>query len=87
MRAALGEPEVSRVTAGELYRWTLRRLYDLNLYVTLDSPEHRNLAHIMVSDGPGHQREPIENFTIYTHEELDRLIERIVRQWREPLRR
>ncbi|MCK6477622.1 MAG: hypothetical protein L6Q35_12420 [Phycisphaerales bacterium] len=55
MRAALGEPEVSMVRDGEVYRWTLRRRMDLNFYVTLDSPEHLNLAHIMLSDGSRYQ--------------------------------
>lgn len=82
MRAALGEPEVSKVRDGEVYRWTLRRRMDLNSYVTLDSPEHHNLAHIMLSDGSRYQSKPILSVVIFTLEEADKLIRRIVMQWR-----
>ncbi|HYD01945.1 MAG TPA: hypothetical protein VEB22_12025 [Phycisphaerales bacterium] len=81
LKLALGEPETSRVQAGELYRWTLPRPYDVNMYVTMDSPEFKDLAHIMVSDGPRFQSKPLVSFIVYTLEEADDLVERIVKQW------
>ena len=81
LRAALGEPEVSMVRSGSFYRWTLRRPYEMNLYVTMDSPEREDLGHIMLSDGPKHQDEPVVDFTLYTLEEADGLLERIMKQW------
>ncbi|HZW06686.1 MAG TPA: hypothetical protein VFF65_06155, partial [Phycisphaerales bacterium] len=69
------------VQAGELYRWTLPRHYDINMYVTMDSPEYKDLAHIMISDGPRFQEKPIVGVIVYTLEDADRLVERIVKQW------
>ena len=66
MRAALGEPEISRVASGDMYRWTLTRAFDLNFYVTMDSPEREDLAHIMLSDGPKYQEKPIESSVVYS---------------------
>ena len=81
--ATLGKPEITEVKLGQIYRWTLDRggRY-MNVYVTVDSPEFPHLAHIMVSDGASHQVNPIETFTVFTHDEADTLLERIVRQWK-----
>lgn len=84
MRAAFGEPEVAPVRDGDLYRWTLTRPDDLNLYVTLDSPEHTDLAHIMVSDSTKYQDKPLVSTIVYTLDEVDRLISRIQEQWKRP---
>lgn len=84
MKAAFGEPEVARVRDGDLYRWTLTRPNDLNLYVTLDSPEHTDLAHIMVSDSTEYQDKPLVSTIVYSLDEVDQLISRIQEQWKHP---
>lgn len=87
MQAALGIPEISHVSAGDIYRWTLPRHYDLTLYVTMDSPEHPDLAHIMLSDGPRYQDKPVVSFLVYSLQEADALIVRILEQWKRTVPR
>jgi hypothetical protein len=82
--AALGEPEISCVRSGRLYRWSLARPNDLTMYVTINSPERADIAHVMISDGSAHQWEPIVTLTIQTHAEVDSLLGRIARQWKSP---
>lgn len=83
VRQALGEPEISRVESGELYRWTLKRAYDVTMYITMDSPEHPNLAHIMISDSEKYQPKPVVSHLLYSIQEADQLIERIRKQWQK----
>jgi hypothetical protein len=82
MKAGLGVPEVAKVRAGELYRWSLVRPDDLTLYVTMDSPERDDFAHVMLSDGTKYQANAIESLMLYTTEEADMLVARILRQWK-----
>ena len=84
MRTAFGEPEVAPVESGNLYRWTLRRQFDLNIYITMDSPEHSDLAHILVSDSTQYQSAPVVSTVVYSVEEAHALIKRILEQWRRP---
>jgi len=81
--AALGEAEVSPVQGGNLYRWALQRgPYAITMHVTINSPEHTNLAHIMISDGSAYQIMPIVTITVYSLEEADALLQRIAGQWK-----
>ena len=88
MRAAFGEPEVANVACGELYRWTLvRSPYGLNMYITWDSPERDDLAHITVSDDTNNQPQPLVSTIVYTRAEADALVQRLRRQWKHPASR
>lgn len=82
LKAALGEPEVSTVRSGKLYRWTLTRHNDVNMYITMDSPEREDLAHIMISDSEKRQSKPIESTIVYTLDQAEKLIQHILSQWR-----
>ncbi len=81
--AALGKPEVARVEAGNLYRWTLNRgPATISMFVTIDSPEHPHIAHIIVSDGSAYQSQPVITSTVHTLEETDAIIAGILKQWK-----
>jgi hypothetical protein len=55
---AFGEAEVSIIKAGKLYRWSLPRgPYSIGMFITIDSPEYTDIAHIMISDADSHQVE------------------------------
>lgn len=70
LRGALGEPETLRSEAGEVYRWTLRRPRREPLYVTLNSPEMPELAHVIVSDPEMLVQDPIRSKIARTEPEL-----------------
>jgi hypothetical protein len=81
--AAFGDAEVVTVESGNLYRWTLRRgPYSVSMFVTLDSPEREDIAHVMISDSAHQQVEPVVAVTVYTLNEADALIDRIIKQWK-----
>jgi hypothetical protein len=83
LKAAFGQPEVSKVASGEIYRWTLKRgVNEISMFITLDSPEFTDMAHIMISDGSAYQIEPVVAVTVRTQAEVDALIERIFKQLR-----
>jgi len=82
LEVSLGSPEVTALPCGEVYRWSLRRMYGLTLYVTLDAPEHADVAHVTLSDGPRFQARPVESHLVRTEEDGRALVERIVRQWK-----
>jgi hypothetical protein len=80
---AFGEPEVSSVQSGNIYRWTLHRgPYGISMFITIDSPEYEDIAHVMISDAAHHQVEPVVSVTTTTIEEAKALIGRIVGQWK-----
>ena len=71
--------------AGEgmaFYRWVLPRRQGLSVYLTLDSPERTDIAHLLVSD-PRQQVEPVASITMRTLAEVDAAIETIERQWKD----
>ncbi len=82
--AAFGEPEVASFTPGKIYRWFLRRdsPYAMAMYLTIDSPEFPDMAHVLISDGAAHQAEPLTTASMYTLADADLLIERLIRQWK-----
>lgn len=85
LQAEFGQPEVSPVRSGNLYRWTLHRgPYGVSMFITIDSPEFEDIAHIMISDGARHQIEPVVALTVRTMPETEKLIEQIKLQWKGP---
>lgn len=82
---AFGAPEEIPLSAGKIYRWTLRRDGGVNVYVTLDSPEFPHIAHLLVAD-LAHAAGPIASLTMRTMEEVRDAVQRIRKQWKgEPL--
>jgi hypothetical protein len=80
--AAFGEPEVAKFTPGKIYRWCLLRgPYAMSMFITIDSPEFPDMAHVLISDGALHQAEPLVTASVYTLADADLLIERIRKQW------
>jgi hypothetical protein len=80
--AKLGPPEVVPVTPGALYRWILRRPHGLDMYITLDSPEIPDLAHLIVSDPRSGAADPVASITMHTLAEVDAVIDRVLAQWK-----
>jgi hypothetical protein len=76
-RALSAEPDMA------FYRWILSRSDGMSLYLTLNSPELTDIAHLLLSD-PRQAVEPVVSLTIRTIPEVDAAIERIIRQWRAP---
>ena len=84
-KAALGEPEVAAVECGFIYRWRLERgPTDFSVFVTIDSPEHPDIAHVMVSDSPRYQQDLIVSTIVQTPEQADILFSQILDQWHRP---
>lgn len=82
---ALGEPEISETNRGSMYYWTLKRgRYEVSMYVTIDSPEWPDMAHVLVSDSQQFQTDPVVSITVYTIEEARELVKRILKQWKQP---
>ena len=79
--AAFGDPEVLRSEAGALYRWVLRRAHRMDMYITLDSPEMPDMAHLIVSDPKAGGAEPVASLTMRTIEEVDAVIGKLREQW------
>jgi hypothetical protein len=52
------------------------------MFVTIDSPELSDIAHVMISDSLHHQVEPVAAVSVRTLEEADALLARIVKQWK-----
>jgi hypothetical protein len=81
--AAFGEPEVAVFTPGKIYRWCLLRgPHAMSMFITIDSPEFPEMAHVLISDGAWHQAEPLVAASVHTLADADLLIERIRKQWR-----
>jgi hypothetical protein len=81
--AAFGEPEVGEFTPGKIYRWCLLRgPYAMSMFITIDSPEFPEMAHVLISDGAAHQAEPLAAVSVYTLPDADLLIQRITKQWK-----
>jgi hypothetical protein len=81
---AFGEAEVSVIKAGKLYRWSLPRgPYSIGMFITIDSPEYTDIAHIMISDADSHQVEPVVAVTVRTLAEAKAVIDRIIAQWKK----
>jgi hypothetical protein len=78
----LGNPAVIPVGNGDIWRWVLQRQYSMHVYVTIDSPEMPDLAHVIVSDPASKNVEPVASYTVRTHEEADRIVQAIVKQWK-----
>jgi hypothetical protein len=70
LRSALGEPEVLATTVGDVYRWTLRREGKEPLYVTLNSPELPELAHVIYTDPEMLRADPITSRITRTEPEF-----------------
>ena len=79
-----GPPQILDVSSGKIFRWVLQRANSMHLYVTLDSPELPDVAHIMISDPSSKAVDPISNRTLSTIEEAEQLIELIEEQWKNP---
>jgi hypothetical protein len=87
-RAAFGEPEVTTVKSGDIFRWTLSRgRKAMPMFITVDSPEFPHLAHILISDGSAHQVEPVVALRMYTRGEAEAVIRGITRQWKSMKRK
>lgn len=69
---AFGEPAVIKTAEGPVYRWKLERpgRPHMALYVTLDSPEMPDLAHIMISDPNPEAPEPLTSVVMRTAPEV-----------------
>jgi hypothetical protein len=74
---AFGRPAVIPSPEGNLYRWKLERRAGphVAIYVTLDSPEQPDLAHIMISH-PGHP-DPIMSIVLKTCPEVEAAVEMV----------
>lgn len=84
LTAAFGPPRV--IQAGEgmaFYRWLLRRPEGMTIYLTLDSPERRDIVHLLLSD-PRQEVEPVIALTIRTMAEVEVAIDKIEKQWKGP---
>lgn len=82
---AFGEPqEVLKVIGGEIDRWTLTLTSNprRTIYITLDSPEMPQLAHVIVSDPGANLADPIGSFSMRTVDEVRSVIKRIQDQWK-----
>lgn len=77
---ALGPPLVLTVREREIYRWSLERPYDLAMYVLLNAPEHPEMAHMAISDGPRFQARLVESFLVTTRDEAEQMVDRVVCQ-------
>ncbi|HYE61345.1 MAG TPA: hypothetical protein VD997_05060 [Phycisphaerales bacterium] len=61
LRKELGEPTRTVLETGTVYRWSVRckGQADVSIYITLDSPELPDYAHLFISDpgrrGPNHE--------------------------------
>ena len=73
---ALGQPEEIPVSNGKLFRWRLPRVgeNDVMIYITINSPELPNIAHIMVTDPAEDADEPIKNFVLRDLSALDAVL-------------
>jgi hypothetical protein len=79
---AFGRPRVIPVDEGlAFYRWILQRPRGMSIYLTLDSPERPDIAHLLVSD-PKQVLEPVASITMRTEEEVRIAIELIRKQWK-----
>lgn len=80
----LGEAEQLDSKAGPIFRWTLQRgPYDVAMFITIDSPEWPDMAHVMISDATNFQADPVISNTLYTIEEAAALLDRIEHQWKQ----
>lgn len=79
MAAAFGDPQVMKAESGNLYRWVMPRRDGLNVhvYVTMDSPEMPDIAHVMVSEPSSSAVTPLTTTVMRTLEEVKALIKRI----------
>lgn len=68
----LGEAVHIEVKEGTIYRWTIRRRdnMDLAIYITLDSPELPDFAHLMISDPGCAGAEPLKSYMLRTEAEF-----------------
>jgi hypothetical protein len=78
---ALGEPTRISVESGTIYRWVIPRKggHDVNVYITLDSPELPDYAHIMISDPAAKDDQPVKSLMMRREEEFDRVLAEIRR--------
>jgi hypothetical protein len=87
LKEVLGEPERLPATGGVLYRWILERSNGLSMYVTLDSPEMPELAHLIISDPQSTQNvEPVVSKTMRTIEEVEAIAQELVKQWKTEIK-
>jgi hypothetical protein len=86
LAAAFGAPQRLETESGPLYRWVLRRARgaDAHVYITLDSPELPDLAHVLISDPGAKTINPITALTIRTMPEADRLVALVKQQVESP---
>lgn len=81
LRGVFGEPETLHTEAGELYRWTLRRDGREPLYVSLNSPEMPELAHVICADPEMLLGDPITSRIARTEPELLVALHEIRERW------
>lgn len=84
LRSALGEPEVLATAAGDVYRWTLRRDGREPMYVTLNSPELPELAHVIYTDPEMLRSDPIISRITRTEPEFLVALHDIRERWVQP---
>ena len=83
LKQFLGEPEILPATGGFLYRWLLERPNGLSMYVTLDSPELPEVAHLIISDPQSKQAvDPVLSKTMRTLEEVEVVALELLKQWK-----
>jgi hypothetical protein len=75
--AAFGEAREVQVENGYLYRWVFHRPDKSTVYITLDSPELPDLAHVMISDPAASAIAPITSVIMRTLPEVEAAIESI----------
>lgn len=72
-RAHLGEPYEWEEPPGFTYRWVVRRAErpTMHIYVTLNSPEFANIAHILIADPCAPEDGRLESLTLRREEEFE----------------
>jgi hypothetical protein len=75
----LGEPTAIPAEPGFMYRWVLHRKLrpTLNVYITLDSPELLDLAHVMIGDPAVSGEDAIQSFVMRKEEDFHPVLARI----------
>lgn len=79
LTGALGDYSETPIKGGSLYRWTISRPDGSKLYITLDSPELPNLAHIIISDPSSGAHKPIDAYSATDDEELGAIVDYVRR--------
>ena len=78
---ALGQPFAIPAPEGLMCRWKFQRQgsTDLVIYITMDSPEMPDIAHIMISDPSCKDSQPITSLVLRKVEDFEPTLEKIRR--------